>query len=142
MFNDTEERIGGIFKFIFPGYFRSYSKEFRESILKKFKNRYPELNKNTHDLFWVCFSWISINHSTVYRRATHFLELYGFSRNICRSFILIAFLPLLPQWTGFISGWILSITSIAVSLIMFINYTKLLRRLNDEVYRGFYVGTD
>lgn len=142
MFNETEGRVLGVFKALFPGYFRAYSEEFRNSILKKYKKRYPDLKENTHDLFWVCFSWLSMHHSTAYRRATHFLELYGFSRNICMSFILIAFLPALPHWTNFIHWSILSGMSIFVALIMFINYTKLLRRLNDEVYRGFYIGIE
>lgn len=142
MFNNTEERVWRVFRFMFPGYFRAYSKEFRESILSKYKSRYPDLNKNTHDLFWVCFSWISMHHSTAYRRATHFLELYGFSRNISMSFIFIALLPMLPHWTGFIHWSILSGINLFVALVMYINYTKLLRRLNDEVYRGFYVTLD
>jgi hypothetical protein len=140
MFNET--KVSGFWRFFFPGYFRPYSKEFRTSIVERYQDRFPQLVARTHDLFWVCFSWISINHPTAYRRSTHFLELYGFSRNICMSFILIACLPILPEWTGFVDWWVLSGVSLVIAVIMFINYTKLLRRLNDEVYRGFYVGNN
>lgn len=125
---------------LFPGYFRAYSPTFQQSFYEKFDKKFESLNRDTHDLFWVSFSYISKNHPVAYKRATHFLELYGFSRNISMSFILIATLPLFPYWDeSFINQWVLSGTSLLIAFIMFVNYTKLLRRLNDEVFRAFYV---
>lgn len=91
-------------------------------------------------MFWISFSYISLHHPIAYKRATHFLELYGFSRNMSMSFVFISLLPIFPHWNNdFIASWILSTVSLFIAFILFVNYTKLLRRLNDEVFRGFYV---
>lgn len=141
MFQDGEfPKVSMVKNLFFPGYFRAYSPAFQESFYEKFENKFKSLNRDTHDLFWVSFSYISHHHPVAYKRATHFLELYGFSRNISMSFILIALLPLLPGWNGdFINPLILSGISIMIAFVMFVNYTKLLRRLNDEVFRAFYI---
>jgi hypothetical protein len=143
MFQDgNEPEVSRIRDILFPGYFRAYSTSFQESFYEKFEKKFQSLNRDTHDLFWVSFSYISQHHPVAYKRATHFLELYGFSRNMSMSFILIALLPIIPFWSDeFISGWTLSITSVLIAILMFINYTKLLRRLNDEVFRAFYVSS-
>lgn len=143
MFQNGEQPKVSKFKdVIFPGYFRAYSEKFQEGFYKKFESKFPGIERDPHDLFWISFSHISQHHPVAYKRATHFLELYGFSRNISMSFLLIAFLPVIPQWNDeLMTGWILSLISVIIAIIMFINYTKLIRRLNDEVFRAFYVST-
>ena len=95
-----------------------------------------------HDRFWLAWEYISLHHSTGYRRATHFLELYGFSRNTSVSFLLLCLLPLIRDWhiNYNTQSWVGF--SLSAAFFLFLNYVKLLRRMNDEVYRAFVVATE
>lgn len=126
-------------KICFPGYFRAYSKFFRERVNQCLTETFGMAPGDDHDRFWLAWSYISLHHPAAFKRATHFLELYGFSRNMSMGFFLVALNPWLPYWRTPMptKDWFL--ISVLSGWIMFVNYTKLLRRLNDEVYRGFVV---
>lgn len=126
-------------KFLFPGYFRPYTKVFQNTVKEKIKTEFNIDIMEDHDIFWLCWSFVCINHSVAYRRATHFLELYGFSRNMSMSFLLLVPLSWFSQWNNFINGFLWSISALFIAWILYVNYTKLLRRLNDEVFRAFVV---
>jgi len=126
---------------LFRHYRSSYSAEFQDHFLQTFQQVTGFKSKDPQDIFMLCWSYVSISHPIAYRRATHFLELYGFSRNASMVFFLLCFLPILPGWNSFfpILPWI--IVCFLSGVLMFMNYTKLLRRCDDEVIRGLIVAT-
>lgn len=126
-------------KIFFPGYFRPYSQPFRDAVRKKVRKKFTLGVTDDHDLFWLSWSYICAHHPVAYRRATHFLELYGFSRNMAMSFLLLVPSTWLPTWTDTMNGYLWSAGAFSCAWILFVNYTKLLRRLNDETYRAFVV---
>lgn len=135
MFRSDRER--GLARILIPSYQRPYSERFREAFDARFLKVFSVPPDDEHDRFWLVWSYVSLHHPLAYRRGTHFLELYGFSRNVSFSCFLVALLPVLPQWSALVGAihWIAALT--VASIFLFINYTKLLRRLNDEVYRAF-----
>lgn len=124
-----------------PGYRRPYSAGFSAPFAKAFAKVFPTMGKanNEHDRFWPCWEYVSLAHPAGYRPATHFLELYGFSRSVSMAFLLSAFLPLFPGWSAPIAGPSWAGTAALVGAVFFLNYRKLIRRMNDEVYRAFVV---
>lgn len=134
-------KFKSIVEWVSPGYTRPYSptmQSLTETALRKiFSDELPD----DHDRFWLSWEYITIHHPIAYKRATHFLELYGFSRNSAMSLLIIAFLPVLHLpfldcWKPPINGWYWFGLSGVAAVILFSNYTKILRRMNDEVYRG------
>jgi len=124
-------------RFLFPGYFRDYTEQFRRVLDRHFFATFGFDASDDHDRFWLIWEWVSLHHAVAHRRATHFLDLYGFSRNTSLACLAIALLPLTPgadcplprvPWSV---GWSLA------AFVLFSNYTKLMRRMDDEVYRAF-----
>jgi len=105
-----------------PGYRRAYS---------------PVMQQLTEDALRDIFG--DPHHPVAYKRANHFLELYGFSRNCAMSFFLLALLPLLSLrgwWYCPISAWAWTALTVGLGLLFYMNYTNVFRRMNNEVYRG------
>lgn len=130
---------GRIRAFLFRGYFRPYSDDFREAVKQRLKHEYGIGIDSKHDLFWLAWTHVCKSHPVGYRRATHFLELYGLSRNVSMSFILLSLSPLLGGWTGFVDYRVWTPLCLFSALVMYATYVKLIRRMNDEVYRSFLV---
>jgi len=124
-------------RLISPGYFRSYSNQFQRKFAEVFKKRFGLSDFDQHDYFWLAWSYVAANHAVAYRRATHFLELYGFTRNMSMTFLIIGTATWFCGWTNFVNGYVYSAVCFVSAGALFSNYTKLLRRLNDEVYRAF-----
>jgi hypothetical protein len=126
--------------FLFSKYKRPYSKLFISRFNENFESIFkisPQKDEST--VFWLCFEYIAHKCPSAYSRSIHFLNLYGYSRNLCMSFIIAS---IIIFSIGFCNCtlilWQFIIVYIGVSLILFWNYLKLLRRLNDEVFRSFY----
>lgn len=124
-------------RFVAPSYFRPYSSEFQERVLQRFYAVYTVRPTNTHDLFWQAFVHEANCHPALYRRFMHFVELYGFARNTCMSFLLLLLAPLLPFWPAPLPEWAWALTSTVTAGVLFLDYARLMRRQNDEVYRCF-----
>lgn len=129
--------------FLLAGYFRSFTPQFQKELRSLFKEKFRFESDETHDLFWLASSYLSIHNQTAYRRAYHFVELYGFARNTCLSFLLLAVAPFLP---GSIIPSHIPLTPFCwfilffiCSYFMFLNYTKFIRRLDEETYRSFVI---
>ncbi|PJZ81300.1 hypothetical protein CH359_09495 [Leptospira meyeri] len=70
----------------------------------------------------------------------HFLNLYGFNRNISYSFLLSAICSsILLNYRGYPIPFLIPLVLTIGSIPFYWNYLKLLRRLNDETFRAFYV---
>jgi len=136
----ADEKDYKLFK-LFGHYKSAYSAEFRDHFLKLFEQTFGFKPTDSQDIFMLCWSYVSISHPNAYKRATHFLELYGFSRNVSMVFLLLCLLPFLPGWNSFFATMPWFIFCLLSGLLMFKNYTKLLRRCDDEVIRGFVVAT-
>src|SRR5262249_11801297 len=101
----------------------------------------------SHTRFWLCWGYITLHHPAAYRRGSHFVELYGFSRNTCMSFLLIAILPLFQFWIW--QTWLAPMPwfnwtgpSLLVALFFFANYLKLFKRMDDELFHAFLVAAE
>lgn len=124
---------------LFGRYTSSYSAEFREHFLQTFEDATGFKPKDPQDIFMLSWSYVSVSHPIAYKRATHFLELYGFSRNASMAFFLLSSLPGLPGWNYFFPSLPWIIVCLLSAILMFYNYTKLLRRCDDEVIRGLAI---
>jgi hypothetical protein len=118
-------------------YTRPYSKAFRSQFAVQFKNVFHIEPDDEHDVFWLSWSYNSLNHPAAFRRGTHFLNLYGFARNMAFSFLLVALSSCASSWSAPMSRRVWLGVFLTAAVAMFVAYTKFLRRLNDEVYRGF-----
>lgn len=133
-----ENKKAPVFERIFsPGYFRSYSNQFQSIFKKLFDERFGLKQFDEHDYFWLTWSYVVAREPVAYRRATHFLELYGFTRNMSMTFILIGTATWWYGWSNFVNGYLFSSICFVFAIALFSNYTKLLRRLNDEIFRAF-----
>jgi hypothetical protein len=140
MFKSTDN-TSRIVKLFFPGYFRPYSAAFQDLVRTRMRKLYSANRGDYHDFFWLAWSHVCANHPVAYYRATHFLELYGFSRNMSMTFLLLVPSTWFPTWSNLVNGYLWSFGCLGIATILFLNYTKLLRRLNDEVYRAFVVSS-
>lgn len=122
-----------IFRASFGKYFRPYTEEFIKQYEIQFEKRFMLKATNGSDLFWLSFEYIADNCPVSLARSLHFLNLYGFSRNLSMTFFTAAFIQ------GCSGRWIELVVFLALSFFLFLNYLKLIRRCNDEVFRGFYV---
>ena len=136
--------IGWLGKRIAPNYCNAFPEDFQKSVRDTFKQVFDTDFASSRDRFWSTWSFISLHHPAAYRRGSHFVELYGFSRNTCMSFILIAALPIfsLPPfetWTPptDLRNWVWP--SLIAALFFFANYLKLIKRMDDEMYHAFIV---
>lgn len=121
-------------------YFEIYNRLFHQKVTATNASRVPD------DLYWNAALYASVHHPTGFRIAQHFVELYGFARNTCMGLFIVMFYPLAPGWSiqfestkRNISGWQWSLGSFIAAYFMYANYTKLLRRQNDHIFRSFFV---
>jgi hypothetical protein len=128
---------GRVLRFFFPGYFRAYTEQFRAAMDRHFLAAFGFDASDDHDRFWLAWEWVSLHHTVAHRRATHFLDLYGFSRNTSLACFAIAFAPLAPAADCPLAGFPWFLGWGLAALVLFSNYTKLMRRMDDEVYRAF-----
>jgi hypothetical protein len=130
-------------KLLFYTKFRGpYGNNFKESYKKKFEKTFHIPFENPNDVFWLSFEYISLHCPIAFSRSINFLNLYGFSRNLSMSFFLsgcfLLFLHDLRVEEASRILWIYTASTFFISFIMFNNYLKMLRRLNDEVFRAFF----
>lgn len=123
--------------------FRNFRRPYTSTFIEQFKVRFESIFKlplsSSNDIFWITFEFVALNCHAAFARSIHFLNLYGFLRNLSMTFLMSAIVLL-----GFNIGggsaihWSIISSYIVASIMLYWNYLKLLRRLNDEVYRGFY----
>jgi hypothetical protein len=129
----------------FQKIFKNYTKHFNENFIEKFTQIFEKrfgTEPDQKDYFWLCFSDICKHTPVGYNRITHFLKLYGFSRNIAACFLIyiiqrVFFAFILCERINHYSGLIL-IVYFCCSLIMIKNYLKLYYRQCAELYYHFY----
>ena len=117
--------------YLFKKYRRPYNSSFQDVFVSTFKKRFDIAEPMPHELFWLSFEEIALRAPAAFARTTHFLNLYGFSRTLSLAFFIAALFNSLFSVK-------LAILYLIISVLLFWNYLKLLRRLNDEVFRAFY----
>jgi hypothetical protein len=125
--------------FFFRNYRRAYSEQFVSNFRTHFESRFGIPLKNPSDVFWLTFEFVAHNCPSAFARSMHFLNLYGFSRNLSMSFLSAAVFLLSYELAYSLDiNWLFLTVYTTISFSLFWNHLKLLRRLNDEVFRGFY----
>lgn len=129
----------------FQRVFKNYTNPFEESFITDFNKVFEQRFNNSHsfkDKYWLCFSDIAKYLPTAYNRIIHFLNLYGFSRNVAAAFMIYLIIRLSFLWPigSKIGGlnWIVLGIFLFAMLINIKNYLKLYYRQCIEVYYHFY----
>ncbi len=131
--NEFNKSINFITEFL--AYYRPYSTDFQQQFVKLFRRRFKLNNFDHHDIFHLTWQEVAIQHPIAFKRATHFLELYGFTRNMSLTIFALGIFSYIHFDQSIITT--ILITSLILSLILFYNYAKLLRRMHDEIFRAF-----
>jgi hypothetical protein len=123
---------------IFRKYVRPYSTAFRLEFASCFSNRFGGAAEPS-DRFWLCFEYVAYHCPVAFARAMHFLNLYGFNRNISFALLFSAFVSFFLLWArDYPLPCLVPVGLLLASIPFYWNYLKLLRRLNDEVFRAFF----
>ena len=125
--------------------FKNYTRAFEVDFIRKFNEVY-EKRFNTKpkekDVFWLCFADISNHCPMGFNRVIHFVNLYGFSRNISGALIIYVILRIAawPLLSSTIDGYtiLILVCYFICALIMTKNYLKLFYRQCAELYYHFY----
>ncbi len=94
---------------------------------------------NKEDYYWLFYSFIITNRPYLAPRVHHFVNLYGFSRNVCATFLIYIFLRIcFLNWViGLpinLATWSILILFIFIAFFMFWNYIKLFKRQAVDIY--------
>ncbi|WP_288372424.1 hypothetical protein [uncultured Algoriphagus sp.] len=128
-----------------PILFGSYRRPFNSQMIREIKDEVKkvfEFDVNSKDYYWLLYSYIITTRPYLAPRVHHFVNLYGFSRNVCATFLFyIAFRFLfLDCLAGSKMDWaswsIMGLFSIS-SFLLFYNYLKLFKRQAVDVYYLF-----
>ena len=79
-----------VFKALFGKYFRPYTDDFIKQFEFQFEKQFSLKPVNGSDLFWLSFEYVADNCPISLARSLHFLNLYGFSRNLSMTFFIAA----------------------------------------------------
>lgn len=139
LLDNTRER--NWFQCIFHNYTRAFDDDFILKFKSVFEKRFGA-NIEKKDIFWLCFVDISIQSPSGLSRVSHFVSLYGFSRNIAGSLFIYIILrlltsPILGSNMDFFNWGILTCFFIC-ALIMTKNYLKFYYRQCSELFYHFY----
>lgn len=126
---------------LFSNYTRSYPTEYILKFKDKYEKRFGHKIENK-DTFWLCFAEITSKSPMGFNRVIHFVNLYGFTRNIAGAFFTYIVLRLLA-WKVIdskvdIYTVIILVSYLIFGLIMTKNYLKLFQRQCNELYYHFY----
>ena len=135
---------------LLPGFCHPFDESVTDLVLSRFKTRFgihfekPSIHRVTHEIYWTVWAYIAENMPNFYRTGMHFLELYGFCRNSSFAFLLAALYPCIPGWNSvdpsgnpLFSQIVWFGICVFCSILLYCNFTKLLRRQNDFVLRAF-----
>lgn len=125
---------------LFPKYSRPFSEDFRTEFSKLFKKTFGLTNPNASDRFWLSFEYVAQYCPIAFARSMHFLNLYGFNRNISFSFVFSGIFSLVfLLLRSYPLPFLMPIAMFLISIPFYWNFLKLMRRLNDEIFRAFFM---
>ena len=129
-------------KIKYPLFFGSFRRSFKSQFighLKQMINDNFGYTANKEDYYWLCYSEIITKRPYLTARIHHFVNLYGFSRNITAALIIYLFirffiLNLLLGSTMDFFSWITWTSLFICAFFMFWNYLKLFKRQAVDIY--------
>jgi hypothetical protein len=122
---------------------RPYGAAFALSFWEAFKTTFgiARTEAEEDDVFWLTFQYVTCNCPPASARATYFLSLAHFSRNLALAFgVGAVFAFSLPFWTPasrWIWVWYALPCAIVASCFLW-KYLMLFRQFTDEIFRAFY----
>ena len=124
-------------RLIFPIYYKPFPGHFIEVVLNKAKSEgFTEVGRS---LFFHCHSIAKKDNATNERLST-FLNLYGFSRNMCMACIICAVLmgigaSLNPAYSD--KFLLLGLVALFLAIGLFYRYLKFYKHYTEEVFRTY-----
>jgi hypothetical protein len=123
-------------------FFGNYRKPLKSQMINELKKSAKDLYKydvNKEDYYWLFYSYIITNRPYLAPRVHHFVNLYGFSRNVCATFIIyiifrICFLNWVIGLPLGLATWSILILFLFIAFFMFWNYIKLFKRQAVDIY--------
>lgn len=128
-------------KWLFGSYRRTLKPQIINEIKKTIKKTF-DYDVHKEDYYWLCYSYIITTRPYLASRIHHFVNLYGFSRNvtgaliiylICRFFIFFLLLGSAIDRFSILSMALMNIAAVS----MFWNYLKLFKRQAVDIYYLF-----
>lgn len=112
----------------------------QKSITKKLNKIYA-FNVSLNDKYWLVYTYISTQHNYLTRRISHFVNLSGFTRNICGTTIFYIIVRLTILWPIFkfqlsCSTVFVLVLYVIIGVIFFWSYLRIHRR---QAYDMFYI---
>lgn len=130
-----------IFKFILFDFRKPFPKKTRKKIIKTVRNTFG-YEIPLSDFYWQCYSFIITERPYLAPRVHHFVNLYGFARNIAASIFIYLTIRLLilncmlgKHMDKY--AWIVFSIFLLCAFFMLWNYTKLFKRQAVDVYTLF-----
>ena len=135
---------------IFPGYCEAWSEKYRTVLIQFYtksiaKGTDIQIEGSSSNVFWSANVYVAEHSAFAFKYASHFVELYGFSRNASCGFLILAMLTFSRGWNLIVNGSVvvpnmcLGFFCIISGYLLLHNYTKLFRRHNDQMLRSFMV---
>ncbi len=121
---------------------RPFITEFKKVVNKRFG-----FAVRINDYYWLCYSDVVHHLPNAYQRVQHFVNLYGFTRNVCMTFVLyiVARLSSVTVYAYFNIPYDLRAANKLILLIygffavvLFCSYLKLYRRQTIELFYAFF----
>lgn len=128
-----------------PWFFGNYRRPLKSQMLARIKAAVKETfdyDVNKEDYYWLLYSYIITSRPYLAPRVHHFVNLYGFSRNMAATFVLyILFRIMVLNWVVGLeiskSTWAVLTIYFSCAGFMFWNYLKLFKRQAVDVYYLF-----
>lgn len=137
--------LSGQQKVKWPIILGNYRRPLKNQILKKIKDEVKNtfgFDVNKEEFYWLLYSFIITTRPYLAPRVHHFVNLYGFSRNVAATFILyiilrITFLNWIANSSMDWAVWAVMLLFCIAALFMFWNYLKLFKRQAIDIYYLF-----
>ena len=137
--------VKGEQKVKWPIFLGNYRRPLKSQMLKEIKDEVKStfgFDVNKEDYYWLLYSFIITTRPYLASRVHHFVNLYGFSRNVAATFILyiilrITFLNWIANSSMDWAVWAVMLLFFTAALFMFWNYLKLFKRQAIDIYYLF-----
>lgn len=137
--------VKGDKKVKYPKLLGNYRRPLKKQMLKEIRDEVKDTfgyNVNREDYYWLLYSYIITTRPYLAPRVHHFVNLYGFSRNVTATFILyitlrITFLNWIANSSLDWAVWAVMVLFAIAALFLFLNYLKLFKRQAIDIYYLF-----
>lgn len=133
-----EDRNKVKYPILFGNYRRPLKTEMIQQIDKEVSKAF-DFKVNKQDYYWLLYSYIITTRPYLAPRVHHFVNLYGFSRNVCATFLIyilirVFFLTTVANSPIDWAVWAVLGVFILSAWFMFYNYLKLFKRQAIDIF--------